>query len=139
MWLLGWFWSCKQLKKHVTDKHFEERLDSEYESPYHYNSWVTGVYMAYLFNRNSDGKSSQIEWLFESNLRSFAYSKCSTALGFPSTSAAKAICLQELGSSGRDCYLMSKIWNLQKAKVAFKSWIRPWKGQCNQCMKSVET
>ena len=42
---------CEQLKKRVTDKHFEKKLDFEPESAsvtgkvcYHYNSWVSGVY-----------------------------------------------------------------------------------------------
>ena len=30
--------------------------------------------MVYMFDRNSGGKRFQIEWLFESNLRSFGYS-----------------------------------------------------------------
>ena len=47
---------------------------------YNCNTWVTGVYMAYMFEWNSGGKTSQIEWLLESNLRSFGYFKCSTAL-----------------------------------------------------------
>ena len=95
--------SCEQLKKHVTDKYFEKKLDLEPQSPsvtgkvyHHYNSWVTGVYMVYMFDRNSGGKTSQIEWLFESNLRSFGYFKYSAVLGIPWTPAAKAICLQEL-------------------------------------------
>ena len=50
---------------------------------YHYNSWVTGVYMAYKFDRNSRGKTSQTEWLFESNVRSCDYFKCSIALWLP--------------------------------------------------------
>ena len=37
---------------------------------YHYKTRVTGVYMAYIFNRHSGGKASQID-CFESNLRSF--------------------------------------------------------------------
>ena len=41
-----------------------------------YNS----VYMAYMFDRNSREKTSQIKWLFESNLRPFGYFKCSTEL-----------------------------------------------------------
>ena len=61
--------SCEQLKKRTTDKYFEKKVDFEYESPsikgkicYHYSSWVTSVYMVYLFDRNSEGKTSQIEW-----------------------------------------------------------------------------
>ena len=36
-------------------------------------------FMAYMFDRNSGGKASQIERFFESNLRSFGYFKISTA------------------------------------------------------------
>ena len=58
-------WSCEQLNKCVTYKYFEKKLDFEPLSPsvignvcYHYNTWVTGVYMAYMFDRNSGGKTS---------------------------------------------------------------------------------
>ena len=50
-----------------------------------------------MFDRNSEGKTSHIEWLYESNLRFFGYFKCSTALWLLLwTPAAKATCLQEL-------------------------------------------
>ena len=75
------------MKKNVADKYFEEKLDFEPESPsitekvcYHYNSWVTRVYMAFMFDRNSRGKISQIESLINSNLRFFGCFKCSAAL-----------------------------------------------------------
>ena len=72
--------SCAQLKKRVTDKYFEPISPSLTGNVcYHYNSWVTGVHIACLFHRNSGGKTSQIVWLFESNLRSFGCFKCSTA------------------------------------------------------------
>ena len=52
--------SCGQLKKCVTDKSFEKKLDFEPESPfitgkvcYHYNSWVTGVYVWQKFRKKS--------------------------------------------------------------------------------------
>ena len=80
-------WSCEQLKKRVTDKYFLKKLHLEPLSPsvtgnvcYHYKTWVTGVFMVYMFDRNSAGKTSQIEWLFESNLRSSGYFKCSAVL-----------------------------------------------------------
>ena len=78
--------SCDQLKNGVTDKYIKKRLDFEPVSfpfrkcSYNCNTWVTGVYMAYMFEWNSGGKTSLIEWLLESNLRSFGYFKCSTAL-----------------------------------------------------------
>ena len=98
--------SCEQLKKRVTNKYFEKNLDFECESPsvkgkmcYHYSSWAsTNVYMTYFFDRNSEGKTSQNEWLFELNLRSFAYSKCSTVLWRPlDPPAAKATLLTRAG------------------------------------------
>ena len=88
--------SCEQLKKCVTDESFEKKLDFEPEFSsitgnvcYHYNNWVTGVYMACIFHRNSGEKASQIEWLFESNLKSFGYFKCSTALWLPLNPSCK--------------------------------------------------
>ena len=69
---------------------------------YHCNAWITGVYMAYMFDRNSGGKTSQIEWLFELNLRSFSYFKCSTALWL------------WLGASGPGFHQMPKMGHLQK-------------------------
>ena len=60
--------SCEQLKKCVTDESFEKKLDFEPEFSsitgnvcYHYNSSVTGVYMACIFHRHSGEKASQIE------------------------------------------------------------------------------
>ena len=92
----------------VTDKYFEKKLDFESYLPsatgnvsYHYNAWVTGVFVAYLFDRNSGRKASQIEWLFESNLRSSGYFKCSTSFGLHWTPAAKATCLQDLAGHFR--------------------------------------
>ena len=80
--------SFEQLKKCITDIYFEKKkLDFEPYSPsitgnlcYHYNTWVTDVYMAYMLGRNFGGKTSKIEWLFESNLRTCGYFKCSMAL-----------------------------------------------------------
>ena len=51
--------SCEQLKKRVTAKSFEKKLDFEPKSSsvtgkvcYHYNSWVTAVYKTYILDRN---------------------------------------------------------------------------------------
>ena len=62
------FWSCEQLKKHVTDKYFEKNLGFEPglssvtgKVCYHWNSWVTGVYIADMFDGNSVWKTTQIE------------------------------------------------------------------------------
>ena len=84
-------WNCEQLKKRVTDKLFEKKLDFEPKSTsgkvgkviYHYNSWVTSVYMVCMHVRNCREETSQIESLFESNLGSFGYFKCSIALWLP--------------------------------------------------------
>ena len=48
--------SCEQLKKHVTDKYFEKKLDFEYESP-SVKGKICEKYMAYMFDRNSEGKN----------------------------------------------------------------------------------
>ena len=62
--------SCEQQKKHVLDKFFEKIAiiitEPEYPSVtgkvcFYYISWVAGVYVAYIFDRNSGEKSSQIE------------------------------------------------------------------------------
>ena len=52
--------SCEQLKKRVTDKHSEKKLDFEYKSP-SVKGNMCHMYVAYLFDRNSEGKTSQIE------------------------------------------------------------------------------
>ena len=58
-------WSCKQLKKCVAGKYFEKKKTL---NPNHFSvmgyAWITGVYTAYMLDRNSGGKTSQIEWLF---------------------------------------------------------------------------
>ena len=51
--------SCEQLKKRVTDKHSEKK-DFEYKSP-SVKGNMCHMYVAYLFDRNSEGKTSQIE------------------------------------------------------------------------------
>ena len=94
--------SCELLKKHVTDKYLEKKVKLWSLSPfitgntcYHYNTWVTGVYMAYIFDRNSRGKASQIEWA-KSNLRSFGYFECLAALWLLLDPSCKGTLLQEL-------------------------------------------
>ena len=89
---------------------------------------MTGAYMEYMFERNSRGKTPQIEWFFESNLRSSGYFNCSTALCFPLDPSNKGNLLTRvwLCASGSDLYLMPKMGHLQKTKVAFKSWIWLW-------------
>ena len=75
--------SCEQLKKHATDKYFEKKVNLEPQSPsvtgkvcYHYNSWVTGIYVWQKFCRKNIS-----DWvIIESNLRSFGYFKYSTVL-----------------------------------------------------------
>ena len=96
--------SCEHLKKCVTEKCFPKRRDFEPKSPsfrgnvcYLYNSWVTGVYMACIFQRNSGGETSQIEWLFESNLRSFGCSKCFAGLWLPLYPSCKGNSLTKTG------------------------------------------
>ena len=81
---------------------FLKRLDFTPKSPfltgnvcYYYNTWVTGVYMTYMFDRNSGGKISNwiIIWI---NLKTFSYFKSPTVLWHFLDPSYKAICLQEL-------------------------------------------
>ena len=51
--------------------------------------------MAYIFDKDSRGKESQIEW-FESNLLSFGYFECSAAHWLLLDSSCKGTLLQEL-------------------------------------------
>ena len=101
-------WCCEQLRKRVTDTYFEKKLDFEPESPsitgkvfYHYNSWVTGVYMACMLLRNWRGKTSQIERLFESNLGSFGYFNYSTAVCLSLDPNCKGNSLTWVGCAGQ--------------------------------------
>ena len=94
LWLLWWFsklWSVLQINILKKKLHFElSSLSHTGNVCYHYNTWVTDVYIAHIFDRNSGGKTSQIEWLFESNLRSLGYFKCSSAFAFFWIPALKA-------------------------------------------------
>ena len=118
--------SCDQLKNGVTDKYIKKRLVFEPVSfpfrkcSYNCNTWVTGVYMAYMFEWNSGGKTSQIEWLLESNLKSFGYFKCSTALEIFLDHSSKDNSLTKknwLRTSGPDCHLVPKIGICKKRKL----------------------
>ena len=57
--------------------------------------------------------------LFESNLRSCSYLKCSAALWLLLDPSCKGNFW--LGASGQDCHQMPKIRHLQKMEVVFKS------------------
>ena len=84
-----------------------------------HNTWLTYVYM---FDRNSGGKTSQIEGLFESNLRFLGYFECATALWLLWTQLQRQLAYKSwLGASGPDCYLTPRIGHLQKTEVVFKS------------------
>ena len=59
--------SCKQLKKCVTDKYLRKKVRHwtlftfvTENLCYHYNTWVTGVYMMYMFDRNFGGKNLEM-------------------------------------------------------------------------------
>ena len=63
--------SCEQLKKCVTDKYFEKNLILWTLMTFHNRKWMLQLQclsewclMAYMFDRNFKGKTSQIEWLF---------------------------------------------------------------------------
>ena len=55
---------------------------------------MPGVYMAYMFDIS---RTSHIVWLFESNLRSFGYFKCSTVLWLPLDPSCKYNLLTRAG------------------------------------------
>ena len=110
--------SCEQLKKRVTDKYFQKKLTLWSLSPsitgntcYHYNTWVAGV-----FDRNSRGKESQIEW-FESNLWSFGYFECSAALWLLLDPSCKGTLLQELAG-----HLRPRLSSDAQNRVLPKNW-----------------
>ena len=93
------------VKKHVKYKYFEKNLDFETKPSsvtrtvcYNYNSWLTGVYMAYNFDKNSRGKA---KWLFEQNLDPFAPLSILQRFGYLCALAAKATRLQELAGRFR--------------------------------------
>ena len=80
LWLLWWRFAKLCTTEEACYRYFETKSPSLTGNVcYHYNSWVTGVHIACLFHRNSGGKTSQIVWFLESNLRSFGCFKCSTA------------------------------------------------------------
>ena len=122
--------SCEQMKKQVTHKYFEKKLAFEPKPPsvtgnvcYQYNTWVTGIYMAYMLHRNFRGKKSQIEWLFESNLRPLGYFKYFTELWLPLDPSCKgklltrvSLVLQARLSPGTQNRTFAK-----KTEIAFKS------------------
>ena len=62
---------------------------------------LTGVYMVCVFHRNSKEKASQVEWLFESNLRSFGCFKCSRALWVPLNPSCKGNLLTRMAGHFR--------------------------------------
>ena len=55
------------------------------------------IYIACFFDTNFEGKTSQIERLFESNLRSFDCSKCSTVIWLPLDPSCKGNSLTRAG------------------------------------------
>ena len=88
----------KGVKKRVTDKYLIRRwnlISRKWMLLLQYLSdWC--LHIAYVWHKFW-GKTSQIEWLFESNLRFFGYFECSKALWlFLWTPVPKATCLQEL-------------------------------------------
>ena len=87
LWLLWWIWKLWSKWWSRFQRNILKKIDFESESPSvtgkvccHYNRWVNGVCMAYMFDKNSGRKTSQIEQLFEANLRFFGYLNYSAAL-----------------------------------------------------------
>ena len=122
--------SCEKLKKHVSDENFEKKVRLWTLVTFRYRKCMLLLqYLSdwclheYMFDRNPGGKTSQIEWLFESNLMSFGYLKCFIALWLLLDPSCKGQLAYKnwLGASGPDCHLRFKIGHLQKTEVAFKS------------------
>ena len=93
--------SCEQLKKHVTDKHFEKKLDFEYESP-SVKGKICGISTWCICLREIPKEkhlrlSDYLNQIKGPLLSALSALQC---FGFPSTTAAKATHLQELGTSG---------------------------------------
>ena len=96
------FRHCEQLKKRVTDTFWKKSLilnpnHLRLQEKYVTITIVTGVYMACIFHTNSRGKTSETEWLFESNLRSFGCFKCPAALWFSLIPSCKGNSLTRIG------------------------------------------
>ena len=73
---------------------------------YHYNRGVTGVYMAYIFDKNSGGKTYQVLWLLQ-----VLYS----ALTSPGLQLQRQLTYMSwVGTSGPDCHLTPKLGHLHK-------------------------
>ena len=60
-------------KNNLTKRLWTLILPADGNVYYHYNIWVTGFYVAYMFDQNFEGRTTHIDWWFESNLRSFGY------------------------------------------------------------------
>ena len=117
-------------------RYFEKKVDFEPESPsvtgkvcYHYNSWVTGIYMAFIFHKRLSGWLSHLRLSDHLNqlyglLAALSALQC---FDFPWIPAAKAACLQELAGYFRPrlSYDAQNRAFAKKTEVAFKSYIRP--------------
>ena len=75
---------------------------------YHYNRGVTSVYMAYVFDKNSGGKTYQVLWLLQ-----VLYS----ALTSPGLQLQRQLTyLSWLAASGPDYHLMPTLGHLHKIR-----------------------
>ena len=68
---------------------------------YHYNTWVTGIYVVYMFDKKTEEKTSQSEWFSLSALQRLASSG-------PQLQRELA-CKSWVGASGSDCRRTPKI------------------------------
>ena len=111
--------SREQLKKHVTDKYFEKkRVRSWAMITFCYRKCM--LLLQYLsdwclngicFTEIPGGKTCQIEWLFESHLRSFGCFECPAALRLFLDPSCKGNFW--VGASGPDYHLVPKMGHLQ--------------------------
>ena len=100
-------WNCGQLKKHATDKYFENSETVNLTYLPLQKKYITITIVERLVSTWTTSLTEileethlrlSIEW-FESNLRSFGYFKCSTALWLPPDPSCKGNLLTRAGWS----------------------------------------
>ena len=108
LWRLWWFaklWTTEEACYwQIFFLKFEFELFVTGKVCYHHNSWVTGVYIVYLLDRNSGEKTSQIERLYDSNWRLYG------TLASPGPQLQRQLAYKScLGTCGWDYHLVPKI------------------------------
>ena len=106
--------SCEQLKKCIIDKSFEKKVRLWTliisKNCYHYNSWVIGVYMAYMFDRNSGEKHFKLSVYLKKFKVLWLLKLLYSALTSAGPQLQKQLVYKSwLGTSDRGCHLTPKI------------------------------